>query len=140
MDKEVILEFTYSDAWVFVCLCKLEKKKLDFPLIIEIGDALNHAVFMPKELEAALVKLQASGLILIAENNVNITFFDKSEDLITIVKKTSKHKVIETVLEELNSKHQKAQKYWDEINPIDFITDDFLVTAIKEYQKKAPPR
>ena len=136
MKKEVILEYTYSDAWVFVCLCELKNNKLDFPLIIEVGDAINHAIIMPKEIEAAFIKLQACGLILIAENNVDITFSDESEDLITLAKETSNHKVIKTVQEELNSKHQRAQRYWDEINNCDFITDDFLVPFIKEYQKK----
>ena len=87
MEKEVILEFTYSDAWLFVCLCELENNKLDFPLIIGVGDALNHAIFMPKELKSGFIKLQAVGLILIAENNVDITFSDESEVLIKLAKK-----------------------------------------------------
>lgn len=67
--------FSSSDAWVFASLILSFKnnEKLNIRKIISAGDYLNHSIFSLKELRAALIKLQKSGIIRISGSGIKLT-------------------------------------------------------------------
>jgi hypothetical protein len=53
-------QFLGSDAWLLLALL-YAKEPADRKRIVEVGDAINHAIFTDEELEGGLARLQAAG-------------------------------------------------------------------------------
>ncbi|HEX8171864.1 MAG TPA: hypothetical protein VF824_15105 [Thermoanaerobaculia bacterium] len=58
--------FRWSDAWLLGAIfwARRAEERVTLAQIIGWGDAMNHAIFTPEELESGLARLSAAGLIV----------------------------------------------------------------------------
>ena len=56
-------EYNWSDAWILLAIVYAGNKGATLERIIAVGDAINHAIFEPNELESGLARLTLGGFI-----------------------------------------------------------------------------
>ena len=127
--------YGYSDAWVLVTLMEINKTELNFPEIIAVGDALNHAIFMPMEIRLALLKAQMCELIHIEKNASTLVFSIEWKELRKEVMKLSRFKRIDFLQKKLNESYRKELVKPERTMGLFYITDEFFAAFVKEYHK-----
>src|SRR4051812_49385128 len=60
------IHFLWSDAWLLTAVfyARRAEGSATLPDIVGYGDAVNHAIFNPEELESGLARLVSAGLLL----------------------------------------------------------------------------
>jgi hypothetical protein len=60
------IHFLWSDAWLLTAVfyARRAEGSATLPEIVGYGDALNHAIFNPEELESGLARLVSAGLLV----------------------------------------------------------------------------
>ncbi len=133
MSKIEASQFTFSDAWVFASLIRLGNSgQLDLSDLIAIGDGLNHAILMAKEIKQGLIKCQKWGLVKI--DNRRYTLTNRARTICQELSKTrgGLFSVIDNTLAKLNSK-TTALEPTAKIKPCNFITVQAVHKGYERY-------
>lgn len=85
--------FEGSDGWLFATLKIIKKAKLYLPVLLSIGDTLNHSIFTLEEINNGLSRLESEGYIEFANGKMYLT--DKAKVFIK-----SNHKRFELCIAE----------------------------------------
>lgn len=129
--------FAWSDAWVFAALASFanETRHVDFGLLIAAGDLLNHAIFTREEIQQALSKLHARGLVDVRDATVIVT--PSATGLHEKIKtmRGGMFTVVDNTLKVLNSPRTKMPP----IGPtpdVSFLTNELLKRAYEAYKRR----
>jgi phosphopentomutase len=128
----VVKKITYynSDAWVLLAIiyaCKAGEGTLD--KIIGAGDAINTAIFLPRELEGGLARLVAGGYV--TESNGKFTATEKALDYSASPKKR------QAIFNELSDVQTMLAVSFDEPVVISYpgFSEAAFAEAVKKYRQ-----
>jgi hypothetical protein len=65
--------WAWSDAWVLTAACIRETNPVSLVDLIEAGDYINHAILLDEEINGALSRLAAAGLVQVEGYDIVIT-------------------------------------------------------------------
>jgi hypothetical protein len=65
--------WAWSDAWVLTAACIRETNPVSLVDLIEAGDCINHAILLDEEINGALSRLAAAGLVQVEGYDIVIT-------------------------------------------------------------------
>ncbi len=65
--------FEGSDGWLFATLKLIKKTTLRLPIILSIGDTLNHSIFTLEQINNGLSRLESEGYIKFVKDKMCLT-------------------------------------------------------------------
>lgn len=136
------VDFTSSDLWALQTFLKCSSDKRSAALydLISVGDGINHAIFLPGELQSALDKFLRLEYIKVDENGMSLSEVGRSTFEGVTKKKLSLSKEQEALRRITKAKEwkpkQKFPEYNEGLDPIFFGLSDYD-EAVRRYQKDA---
>lgn len=136
------IKFTSSDLWILQTFihCTRGKSEVSLYELISVGDLMNHAIFMPGELQSGLTKLFQLGYLEVVGETIRISEIGKSTFGTVRDRRLSNSKE-QAILKKLTKAEvgkpiQNLPEYNERLHPYFFTLSEFNAT-VEKYQVAA---
>ena len=136
------INFSSSDTWIMQTIihCTYEDSQASLKDIISVGDMINHAIFLPGELQSGIIKLINNEYIEIINRKIRLSKKGKDDFQKVIDAKKSLFKErndIQKILKSDSWKPNEEFSLYDNGKLQDFFTEKEFVETCRIYHKEA---